>query len=373
MRSRTFVWRASVSRGRTESSRVQPVTSTPRAAIATITESFTGTRVPRNRFDHGPSHRRPGPRSSRACEVFSRSRAARRSSPAQLPERGRASTDPVTEFRREEDVARAGESSRALTICPSGRVTPGAGGDIQTGLDDALSRQARCRRPPRHRSRQRSPIDDRTDVAAAGGCVPIVEATAADVGAVADDHARGRYGPRPSTCPSVPGVEVDEALVHDGRALGKVRAEPDAVGVGDAHALGRDVVRHPRELVDARHGEVQALGTSVQAHGLDLVDGATGPSGGPGDVGEQPRRRRPGSGPCGWTSRWLSRCRRRYASAVSRGGVDEVGDARSGPAPGARRAGHPSRCASGSPCSAAASALSSVTRDSPSPPSCGSG
>ena len=47
------------------------------------------------------------------------------------------------------------------------------------------------------------------------------------------------------------GVVVDEALVHDRRALGEVRAEPDAVGVGDPHAGRDDVVDHPRELVDA--------------------------------------------------------------------------------------------------------------------------
>ena len=47
------------------------------------------------------------------------------------------------------------------------------------------------------------------------------------------------------------GVVVDEALVHDGRALGEVGAEADAVGVGDPHARRDDVVDHPRELVDA--------------------------------------------------------------------------------------------------------------------------
>ena len=34
------------------------------------------------------------------------------------------------------------------------------------------------------------------------------------------------------------GVEVDEALVHHGGALGEVGAEAHAVGVGDAHADG---------------------------------------------------------------------------------------------------------------------------------------
>ena len=40
------------------------------------------------------------------------------------------------------------------------------------------------------------------------------------------------------------GVVVDEALVHHRRALGEVRAEPDAVGVGDPHAGRDDVVDH---------------------------------------------------------------------------------------------------------------------------------
>lgn len=59
---------------------------------------------------------------------------------------------------------------------------------------------------------------------------------------------------RPSTmeAPSVAGVEVDEALVHDGRALGQVGAEADAVGVTDAHAGRYDVVDHAGELI---HGE----------------------------------------------------------------------------------------------------------------------
>lgn len=125
--------------------------------------------------------------------------------------------------------------------------------------------------------------DGDADVAAAGqgahgGGAP------ADVRAVADDDAgrdaaldhRGAEGAR---------VEVHEALVHHGGALGEVRAEPDAVGVGDADALGRDVVRHARELVDGRHLEVQSLGTGVEPYLLDVVDGDRAERG-PGDIGE---------------------------------------------------------------------------------------
>ena len=45
---------------------------------------------------------------------------------------------------------------------------------------------------------------------------------------------------RPSTieAPSVPGVEVDEALVHHRRALRQVGAEADAIGIGDPDAGG---------------------------------------------------------------------------------------------------------------------------------------
>ena len=63
---------------------------------------------------------------------------------------------------------------------------------------------------------------------------------------------------RPSTIdgPERAGVEVDEALVHDRRALGQVGAQPHPVAVGDPDAGGDDVVDHPRELVDAEDGHV---------------------------------------------------------------------------------------------------------------------
>ena len=66
----------------------------------------------------------------------------------------------------------------------------------------------------------------------------MIERAAADVRAVADDHARAD----PALDHRVPeraGVEVHEALVHDGRAVGEVGAEADAVGVGHAHAARR--------------------------------------------------------------------------------------------------------------------------------------
>ena len=92
---------------------------------------------------------------------------------------------------------------------------------------------------------------------------------------------------RPSIidAPSVPGVVVDEALVHHRRALGEVGAEPDAVGVGDPHAARGDVVRHARELVDRRDRERLAGGAEAQPHRgqVGRQDRAVR---GPGDVGQ---------------------------------------------------------------------------------------
>ena len=134
--------------------------------------------------------------------------------------------------------------------------------------------------------------------------------------AVADDHAgadpaldhRGAEGA---------GVEVDEALVHHGRARGEVRAQPDPVGVGDPHAGGHDVVDHPRELVDAEHGDRRRGARSREpqvsnpstAHGPADVQTTLASTEEPVEVAAR----------AGWTSRCESRCRRRYASAASAG------------------------------------------------------
>ena len=114
---------------------------------------------------------------------------------------------------------------------------------------------------------------------------------------------------RPSTIdgPERAGVVVDEALVHDRGALGEVGAEPHPVAVGDADAGGDDVVDHPRELVDAEHGDV----ADRRAQPVGVEPGRLDRSGaGPGHVGEQPEDAGPGSRRAGAISRWESRCSR---------------------------------------------------------------
>ena len=92
---------------------------------------------------------------------------------------------------------------------------------------------------------------------------------------------------RPSTIevPSVPGVEVDEALVHHGGADGQVRAEADPVGVGDPHAAGHHVVDHAGELVHAVDGR-PGRGAQPQPGRLEALDRA-GAVVRPHDVGQQ--------------------------------------------------------------------------------------
>ena len=64
--------------------------------------------------------------------------------------------------------------------------------------------------------------------------------------------------------------------MHDGGALGEVRAEPDPVGVGDPDPGGQHVVGHPGELVDPEHGDVPCAAVSPHPGQLEAVDG-TGP------------------------------------------------------------------------------------------------
>src|SRR3546814_13813162 len=66
-----------------------------------------------------------------------------------------------------------------------------------------------------------------------------------------------------------PGVEVHEALVHDGSAGGEVGAEADPVRVADADAAGDHVVDHSRELVAAEDGELLAGGAQPGAGHLE--------------------------------------------------------------------------------------------------------
>ena len=106
---------------------------------------------------------------------------------------------------------------------------------------------------------------------------------AAHVGAVADHHPR-RDASLDHRGAERPGVEVDEALVHHGGALGQVRAEAHAVGVGDPHAGRQHVVGHPRELVDAVHLD-RSEGAQPQPGLLETLDRA-GAHAGPDHVAE---------------------------------------------------------------------------------------
>ena len=72
--------------------------------------------------------------------------------------------------------------------------------------------------------------------------------------------------------------------MHDGGALGEVRAEADPVGVGDPDAGGDDVVHHAGELVHAVDGDGTAL-AQPGAGQLEALDGG-GPEVGPHHVGE---------------------------------------------------------------------------------------
>jgi hypothetical protein len=121
-----------------------------------------------------------------------------------------------------------------------------AGGHVEAGLHDAVVAEGDA--DAGVRAEQRA-LADRHALCAAAAQRSHDRGAAADVGAVPDDdalrdaalHHRGAEGS---------GVEVHEALVHDGRAGGEVGAEPHAVRIRDAHARRHDVVDEPRELVD---------------------------------------------------------------------------------------------------------------------------
>ena len=137
--------------------------------------------------------------------------------------------------------------------------------------------------------------------------VPMIEAPPPTSEPVADDDA-GRDAALDHRRAERAGVVVDEALVHDRRALGQVRAEADPVGVGDAHAGGQHVVGHPRELVDAEDLH-RALAAQRQPGALEVLDRAR-PEAGPHDVGQQAEDAVEVDAVRA-TSRCESRCRRR--------------------------------------------------------------
>ena len=195
-----------------------------------------------------------------------------------------------------------------------GRQHGGAGGDVQPGLDHAVVAEADADAGVRA---EQAPFADRDLLLAAARQRAHDRRSAADVAAVADDHAAAdatldhRRAERA-------GVEVAEALVHHGGAGGEVGTEADPRGVGDAHA-GRDhVVGHPRELVDAVHGERAAGEPDREAHVVEVG------------------RPRPGRGRSTRRCSARRRCRRGSASVARRAGA--TGGAAAGRRPTARPA-----------------------------------
>src|SRR5699024_1920876 len=130
---------------------------------------------------------------------------------------------------QEEESAAPGELSR-LDDVAGGQAHLRAGGDVEARLDDAVVTKRDADAGLRA---DEAALADGDALRAAAGQGPHRRRAAADVGAVADDHAladpaldhRGAEGA---------GVEVDEALVHDRRPGGEVRTEADPVGVADA-------------------------------------------------------------------------------------------------------------------------------------------
>ena len=175
---------------------------------------------------------------------------------------------------------------------------------------------------------------------------------------------------RPSTIDGAEraGVVVDEALVHDRRALGQVGAEPDPVGVGDPDPGGDHVVDHPRELVHPEDGRPVPSASSRSRVCLELLRRGR-PGAGPDHVGQHAedaghgQRRaagpagaragaaagtRPGCRPAARTGRISDRDRpaRRPAPGIRAGSAPRTRAARRrrpgggrGPAPGTRRRG----------------------------------
>ena len=72
---------------------------------------------------------------------------------------------------------------------------------------------------------------------------------------------------RPSTIevPSVPALKLQNPSCITVVPAGEVGAEPDPVGVGDAHAVRHHVVGHPGELVDAE--DLHRAGLAQRAAG----------------------------------------------------------------------------------------------------------
>src|SRR5699024_2378239 len=106
-----------------------------------------------------------------------------------------------------------------------------AGGDVEPGLDDAVIAQGDAAAGV---CAQQAALPEADDVFAASGERAHDGGTPAHIRAVADDDTR-RDASLHHGMAECAGVEVDEALMHDGGALREVGAETDAVGVTDAY------------------------------------------------------------------------------------------------------------------------------------------
>jgi hypothetical protein len=95
---------------------------------------------------------------------------------------------------------------------------------------------------------------------------------ATDIRSIVDDYA-GRNSTLNHGSPKSSRIEVDEALMHYGRARRKVRSEPYSISIGNSHSAWDYVICHSRELVDANDLK---WAPSAQAHSdhFKVISGA---------------------------------------------------------------------------------------------------
>ena len=229
-----------------------------------------------------------------------------------LPLRERTSTVPVVELRRKSRPRVAGQVL-GLDDAAVRQGDPGARGDIQARLDDAVVAK---RDADAGVGADQAAFAYGDDLLAAAGERAHDGRAAADVRAVADDDATGDPAFHHGRAERA-GVEVDEALVHHRGAAGQVRAQPNPVRVGDPYAGGQHVVDHSGELVHTEHGDRPA------ARSASLVDSKPSTGHGPWLVHttfDSSPNTPSMLQPCGWISRDDNRCSRRYTSCASTAG-----------------------------------------------------
>jgi hypothetical protein len=86
----------------------------------------------------------------------------------------------------------------------------------------------------------------------------------------ADGHARCHTA-FDHGLPQRPRVEIHESLMHHGRTNREVCAKSHAVRIGDAHAFGRDVICHARELIDRRHRDMMIFSRAAIPQLIDIA------------------------------------------------------------------------------------------------------